>query len=536
MLARRVARMGGNSARRLLAITLVLCLFVGCTPAVTVPAVTTIRIGGAEPRSLDPLLNGTIDQNNLLRLMFDPLIASDANGNPMPALAATVPTRANGGISADGRTIVYHLRHDVRWHDGVAFTSRDVAFSTRAMLDPNVPVISRRGYDAIASVSTPDAYTVRVRLKRPFAPFVATYFSESDYPIYPVPEHILGHVADIEHAAFDGQPVGDGPFRFVSWKRGDRVALVANDAYYGGRPQTRALVWQFESNENTIVAGLRSGELDVAPSLTTVAANQLVKDSRVRIVATPVNGYFGLMINTRHVADVRVRRAIALALDTRALRDEIAHGLYHPAVADLPQFLWAFDRYLKPIAYDPMQARALLRAAGYDASRPYPLELAIIAGRRTDEQFAVLVQAELARVNVVVHIRAIDAHVYSETAAAGGTLAAGRYDLTVYTWIAGMDPDDSSQFLCDQRPPNGANRAFYCSAEMDAAQAAALAVDDRPTRKRAYAWIESLLVRDVPLVFIAAITDPTAIRATLTGFRPNPITPCVGAQHWRVSQ
>lgn len=463
--------------------------------------------------------------------MFEPLVASDANGNPMPALAAVVPSLKNGGISADGLTIIYHLRHDVRWHDGIPVTSRDIAFSTRAMLDPKNNIVSRRGYDQIRALTTPDDFTVSIRLRHRFAPFVASYFSESDFPFYPVPEHILAHVRDIERSPFNAAPIGDGPFRFVSWARGDKIEMVANTAYFRGKPKTQQLIWRFVTDENTQLAQLRTGELDMAMSLSAVAAAQ-VTGPEMNVIASPVNGYFGLLFNTRRVADANVRRAIGAAIDGRSVRAQIAHGFYRPAVADLPAFLWAFDPALHPLAYAPDAARELMRAAGYGPRHPYRLDLATIAGSRTHEAWAVQLQATLARINVDVHIHPYSANVYGGTVAENGVLDTGRFDATIYYFIAGMDPDDSSQFLCDQRPPAGYNVSFYCSAAMDAAQRVALESYDRPTRKQAYARIEALLLRDVPIVFVAAPTNPTALRRGITGFAPNPVTPSASAERW----
>ena len=125
----------------------------------------------------------------------------------MPALAAVVPSHANGGISGDGRTITYHLRRGVRWHDGAAFTSRDVAASFRAVMDPRSTVQSRHGYDVVERVETPDVATVRFRLKRPFAPFVGTVFAESDAPYYLAPAHLLNG-GSLAQSALGAAPVG----------------------------------------------------------------------------------------------------------------------------------------------------------------------------------------------------------------------------------------------------------------------------------------------------------------------------------------
>jgi peptide/nickel transport system substrate-binding protein len=286
------------------------------------------------------------------------------------------------------------------------------------------------------------------------------------------------------------------------------------------------------SNENTEIAQLRSGELDMAMTVSPVAAAQLGGIERIHVVASPINGYFGLLFNTRRVADVRVRRAIAEGIDASAVRAQIAHGFDRPAVADLPAFLWAFPAGLHPLAYDVSGARALMHSAGYGPGRPFPLDLAIIAGRRTDEAWAVLLQATLARIDVAVHIRSYAAPVYGGTVSENGILATGRFDATIYYFIAGTDPDDSSQFLCDQRPPAGYNVAFYCNADMDAAQRVALGSYTRPARKAAYRKIETYLLRDVPIVFVGSPTDVTAMRSGITGFAPNPVTPSAAAERW----
>jgi ABC-type transport system substrate-binding protein len=122
--------------------------------------------------------------------------------------------------------------------------------------------------------------------------------------------------------------------------------------------------------------------------------------------------------------------------------------------------------------------------------------------------------------------------VYDAPPSEGGILTRGRYDLAFYGWYAGMDPDDSGQFTCDQRPPNGYNHSFYCSAAMDAAQRDALRSPDERARRRAYARIETLLLRDVPIAFLASPVAISALRDDLGGFSPTLVTQTANAQRW----
>lgn len=487
----------------------------------------------AEPRSLLPLLAQSIQDNEIMRLIYDPLIACDAAGRPVPALAAVVPTRANGGIARDGLTVTYHLRHGVRWHDGVAFTSADVAASFRAVMDARSVVMTRHGYDVVARVDTPDAYTVRFHLKRPFAPFVGTVFAESDAPFYVAPAHLLRGA--LAQSSLNAAPVGTGPFRAVRWARGDRLELAANADYWQGSPVLARIVLRFMSDENTQVVGLRSGDLDGVIGLSANAAATARGIAHLRIVRSPLNAYWGVMMNNgagHATADVRVRRALAMAIDAASFRANVTHGFYAPPIADLPAVLWAADRTLRPIPHDVAAARALLASAGYGPAHPLALDLAMISSSQTHRVEAVALQGELKALGVDVRVHPYLPNVYDSPPSQGGMLSRGRYDLAFYGWYAGMDPDDSGQFMCDQRPPAGYDHSFYCNAEMDAAQRAALASYDEPTRKRAYARVEALLLRDVPITFLGSPVAISALRDGVGGFAPSLVTQTSNAQRW----
>jgi peptide/nickel transport system substrate-binding protein len=156
----------------------------------------------------------------------------------VPMLARDVPSLSNGGISSDGLRVTYHLRPGVRWQDGVPFTSHDIAFTWRAIMNPNNNVLAREIYAAVAGIDTPDATTVIVRLKHKTAAFTAELFTR----LYPLPEHLLGKYGELNDVAFNSLPIGVGPFRVVRWDRGSHIELDANDAHYLGRPRLRHIL------------------------------------------------------------------------------------------------------------------------------------------------------------------------------------------------------------------------------------------------------------------------------------------------------
>ena len=499
-----------------------------------------------EPKNLNPLLAGTTVEIFIDRFMFEPLLSADPNGNPVPMLAAAVPTQANGGISSDGLTIRYHLRRDVRWSDGVHLTARDVLWSWQAIENPNNDAVSRHGYDDIRSIDTPDPYTVVVHLKRRFSPFVDTFFAESDQAYDIVPAHVLAKYPDVNRIPFDAEPlVSDGPFRFVRWERGDRIVLDANRNFFEGAPGLRRVQIGFLPDENSAINLLRTHAIDYfyQPTIQTYPALRALPDAR--IVWVNMNGFDGIEMNLSHaiLADARVRTAIAAAIDKAALTRQLAYGQEITATEDLPNWIWAFDRSVKSVPFDPAAAKTLLARAGWIAGadgivrkhgRPLELLLATASDSATHRSESLLVQAALRAIGIAVDVRYYPTDILYAPQGMGGIQHGGKFDLLMYPWYAGIDPDDSSQLTCNNFPPHGYNDPRYCSRAMDAAQAIALAHYDRATRKRAYATVERLLSIDNPIVYVWWQRQQEAISVDFHGFAPNPVTESWNAWQWRI--
>jgi len=538
-----------SRARRVLAVALA-CAAAAAPAACARPqtgapgAPRTLRIGlTSEPSSLNPLFALDDYTNVVDRLVFDVLVTVDSSGNRLvPRLAREVPTLANGGISKDGKTVVYHLRRNVRWQDGVPFTSADVAFSYAAIMNPANNVPNRHGYDEIASVATPDRYTVVVHLKRPYAPAVTTLFSDNE-PSPILPAHLLARYPDLNRVPFDAHPVGTGPYKVVRWDRGSGIELVANDGYYLGKPKIPRISVRFVGDENTVVNMMRTHELDVFAEMSPNAYGQIRNVAGVRTALSDVHGASNILINTtrRDLKDVRVRRAIAAAIDKAAIVRNFTYGGATPATEDLPSFMWAFDPAARPPAYDPAAARALLRAAGWKPGpngvvfkdgRPLAPTFAYAENNVAARLIAVQIQSYLKAVGIDVELKGYTTQTMFAPYSQGGIYQGGRFDLAWYTMTLGIDPDASGRFTCGAIPPNGQNYARYCSAAMDAAQLAGLRGVTRAARRKAYAASQELLARDVPIVFVYWPKNFDACDARLRNFAPNPVVSTWNVQDW----
>ncbi|MBD5654055.1 MAG: peptide ABC transporter substrate-binding protein [Candidatus Eremiobacteraeota bacterium] len=506
-----------------------------------------LRIGSqVAPNTLNALLASNTTENAIDRFMFDDLVSIDGSGrHQVPILARIVPTLENGGISRDGLTITYHLRKGVVWQDGVPLTSKDVKFTWSAVLNPNNNVITQTGYKLVSSVDTPDDWTVVFHMKQKFSPVVDTLFGESDSPYNVLPEHLLGKLHDINTIAFNANPVGSGPFKVKEWVRGDHLTLVPNLKYFLGVPKLQQIVIKFIPDENTELNALRTHDIDWQFEASPQEYRELKNIADLKIVLQNRNEIERIQMNTKRppLDDVRVRRAIAYAIDAKKLVDTLTFGSAGVADQDLPPFMWAHQENVTRYAVDRERSKALLAAAGWKPGadgdvvkngKKLTLEIAYNASNATRRAAVVQVQAMLKAVGIDVAVKSYQGALLFATMGQGGVLQNGRYDLAWTGWVAGIDPDQSSLFVCDAQPPHGNNETHYCNPELDAAEAAALTHFDRPTRDRAYGRIEVLLTRDVPQLSVWWPRQIQPINPDFVNFSPNPVTESWNAYTWDI--
>jgi peptide/nickel transport system substrate-binding protein len=528
-----------------LAAALCLVAAAGCSHAPT-DGGRVVRFSiASDPRTLDPLFagldSGAVDAQ-LARLVFEPFVDFDERGNPVPALLARVPTVANGGISADGKTLTYVLRRNVRWQDGVPVTARDVLFTLRAILDDRNPVRSRADYRRIVQATALDAHTVRFRLREAWAPAALTFFSYgSPSAQYVLPEHLLAKEHDPATSAFASAPIGDGPFRLRTWHRGDGLTYAANASYWRGKPSVERLAVRIVADPGTNLTLLRGGDLDwnlIAPSQKAVLATT----QGIAFRTVPVSLAVGIALNTHRAPldDVRVRRALAAAIDRDAISRKITLGLYRPVDTAQPLGSWARDPSVHLPRFDPARADALFDAAGWRRAangmrerRGQPLTLTYVQfpESSTGVRVANFVQAELASHGVAATIKSVANAQLFLPAAQGGILAAGRFDLAYVTWPMGADPDDSALLTCDA----AANYMGFCDPTVDAAERRALADPRRAARIATYAAIERRVADAVPVIYLFTPAYTYAYRTALHGFAPNAFLPTWNASRWRLT-
>jgi peptide/nickel transport system substrate-binding protein len=507
----------------------------------------TLRIAiQQDVKNLNPLLNSNTTDAMIASLMFEPLLHADAKGDPVPMLATEVPTMQNGGISKDGLTITYHLRKNAKWSDGVPVTGKDVKWSWQAIMDKNNNIISNHGYDFVKSIDTPDDYTVVVHLKQKFSPFVDTFFTDSDQP-YPVaPAHALSKYPNINNVPFNSNPnVTDGPFKFARWVHGDHIELTANDDFFMGKPGLRSIYIRIVPDENTTINLLRTHEIDWMFQAS-INNYPLVKDiPGIKLAWVDVNGYEDVQLNVQrpYLQDVRVRQAIAYAIDKKRIVDTSTFGQERVATEDQPPFMWSYDPNVRDYPHDLQTAKQLLQQAGWTpgsdgilTKNGERLTLVLVSNNSnvTRRKNSVALQAMLRQAGIDLEIKYFPGDVLFAPVGEGGILQGGKFDLSLAGWYAGIDPDDASQYTCANMAPKGYNYSRYCDQDMEAAQKMALENYDQATRKKAYFRIQELLHRDVPEIFFYYQRQMHPINQNFKNFTPSPTLESWNAWQWSI--
>jgi peptide/nickel transport system substrate-binding protein len=235
-----------------------------------------IATGLGDPNSLNIHLDPSGTTGDVAELTQAYFVRYDRRAKPVPELITEIPTQANRGISPDGKTITWHLRRGVTWSDGVPFTGDDVVFTVNAINNPaNNEEQGTAGWEEIASMDQPDAYTVRFHLKRPYGSYLPLYFGTAANEPCILPKHLLGSLPNINTAAYNAKPVGIGPFRITAWRRGDAIEMEANPNYWRGKPKLAGITFKLLPSQETLVTQMQTGEVDLWPLLPPSYAERL---------------------------------------------------------------------------------------------------------------------------------------------------------------------------------------------------------------------------------------------------------------------
>ena len=443
---------------------------------------TLVMIIESSPTNLDPRVGLDAQSERIDSLIFDDLLSRGDDLNVAPGLAERweIP---------DPLTYVFHLHHGVRFHDGRPLTARDVKWTFDSLLQGKIRSTKRANYRFVDHIEAVDDYTVAFHLKEPEAPF-----------LWNISDGAIGIVPYGSGDEMTRHPIGSGPFKFVSAETDREVVIERNDDYWGEKAKLARVRFAVVPDATTQALELRKGSGDIAiNSLTADTVLTLQRESSLVVElgrGTEVQ-YLGFNLRDPILKDVRVRQAIAYALDRRPMIEYLWRGQAQPARSVLPPQSWAYNGDVPAYDHDPDQANKLLDAAGYPVRDGVRFHITMKTS--TDESTRLMVavmQQQLREVGIALDIRSF------ESATFLADVVHGAFQMYGLRWIGGNEDPDIFEYVfhSSKFPPNGANRGFYSNPKLDALVDRARREVDPNVRKPIYAEVQRILADDLPYI------------------------------------
>lgn len=438
--------------------------------------------------------------------IIEGLLAYDREMKPKPELAT------EWSIAPDGRSITFKLRPGVKWHDGKDFTSADVAFSLMEVAKKMHPR-GRATFSGLERVETPDPLTAVLVLSQP-APYVMRALAAMETPI--LPKHVF-EGSDMKANAANMKPIGTGPFRFVEWQRGQFIVAERNPDYWAkGKPYLDRIVFKFLPDASARGIGLESGSLDAIIS-NNLPASEIGRLSQLDTIAIIPDGntYNNLLtqidfnLKNKYLSNVKVRQAIASAINLDFVSKAIWYGLGKPATGPIHNELAPY--YTKvgvpSYPYNPAAAEKLLDEAGFPRPSPGAMRFALTLdfmplGEQT-QRFSEYLKQMLARIGIDVTIRNQDFATYTRR-----VYTDGDFDMQVAIATNSPDPTMGVQrFFSSKAIQKGVpftNASGYSNPQVDRLLDQAQVEVDIAKRAELFAEFQRIVMKDLPTLPIVA--------------------------------
>jgi peptide/nickel transport system substrate-binding protein len=364
--------------------------------------------------------------------------------------------------------VVFSLRNDVRWHDGEPFTSRDVAFTYRAIMDDATASPRKPDFLYILRIETPDSQTVRVIYRKPYSPALSSWM------IGMMPAHILeGKPQEWWAENFNRNPIGTGPFRFDEWKTNEYLRVVRSPDYFDAPgPWLDSIVFRVLPDQLSLRLAFETRQVDFW-GVDPWAVGRFQEDKRFDLFSAPSSSYTYVGWNLRRpiFQDERVRQALAHAVNVPEMVKYILYGHGEQSTGIFTPKMWFFDPNIKPFAYNPEKARELLAEAGWKPGKDGILEkdaqrlaftLITNNGNEIRRDIATLVQDDLRKLGIEVRIELYEWAVFLKN-----FINKGNFDAMVLGWALGPDYDQYQIWHSSQSNPEQLNVVNYRNPKVD---------------------------------------------------------------------
>ena len=479
------------------------------------PGGTMIDAMTGEPSGLIAMIAGESAASAIAGNLFNSLLKYDKN------LDLTGELAQSWEVSADQRTITFHLKPNLKWSDQRPLTSADVLFTWQKVTDDNTRTPYGSDFKLVSKAETPDAKTFRVTYAVPYAPALDTWAG-----LHILPKHLLQD-QDINNTAFARHPVGSHYYKLSDWKNGQYLKLSRNQYASQGQANIEHLLSRIIPDKAAQFLELSADNID-SMALNPIqyarifpSRADLSKDIGLYKELGNSYSYMGFNLKRKPFDDVRVRQAINYAIDKQEIIDGVLLGLGEPVASPYkPGTRWS-NPNLQPYPYDPIKARALLREAGFADTngdgilekdgKPFSFEI-LTNQNKEREMTAVLIQRRLKEVGIEVNIRVLEWASFL-----GRFIKPKQFDAVVLGWSLSLDPDQYGIWHSSQQAPGQFNFISYSNPQADKLLEAGRIELNPDKRMKIYHAFSKILLEDSPVIYLSAGYGLSAIHKRVKG-------------------
>lgn len=457
---------------------------------------TYVEASLGDPSRLNPLLASDSASGSVNGYLFNGLVKYDQNLKLVGDLAGSWEIHQNG------LEIVFRLRTNVLWHDGVPFTADDVVFTYERLIDPKVLTPYGSDFALVKSVTAVDPHTVRVVYQEPFAPALESWGMGL------IPKHVF-EKGDFNSNPANRAPIGTGPYKLQELKTDEKAVLVANPDYFEGRPNIDRVVIRVIPDGSVQFLELRSQSIDsmgLSPDQYIAYDTFFQNYQKFRYPSFSYT-FLGFNLKKDIFKDLRVRQALAMALDKREIIDGVLLGYGQSASGPFPPSSWAFDPAVPELPFDPGRAKALLAEAGWRDTdgdgvldrkgKPFSFTVFTNQGNKMRELTALILQAHLARVGIKVDVRVLEWSSFIHD-----FVDKGNFDTILLGWNLGRDPDQYLIWHSSQKGEGRYNFVGYSNSVADQLWEEGRRTFDQAKRQVLYRRLHRILAQDLPYIFL----------------------------------
>lgn len=433
----------------------------------------------ADPEGLDPHVTSAYSSFEVLINIYNTLVGADENLNITPMLAESWE------VSDDNLTWTFHLREGVKWHNGRELTADDVIYSYERILDPETGSGNAWHLSLVDSMEAPNDLDVVIHLSAP-SPNLLAMLAGPMMSI--VPKEI------VDDGTISTHPIGTGAFRFVEYVPGDHVTLEANPDYWEkGLPYVDGVVFKPIPDETVRVTNLLAGEVDWVDGIPPSRVTEMATSGEVIVGKVNAGDYWYIGVNTtrKPFDDVRVRQAIAYAIDRKEVTEAAMWDIATANQGPIPSNSFWYNDY-QPYDQDLDKARQLLAEAGYPNG--FDTEFMPTTAYEETVRAAQVLQAQLSQIGINAEIRTLEWTTWLQEE------GEGNFDMYLCGWLNMYDPDQ--YFYSQHHSGEIYNFTGYSNPKADELMEAGRVETDLAARKAIYDELQKIIIDDSPYIYL----------------------------------